>query len=364
MQRASFTATGCALSVLNFAFTFVARITLRNYTRRPLRQRRHQEGCMKRIVIAALSLATAVTAVAAPKAYVGNQENGTISIIDTASDTAIKTLPEKGKIGEKIQAVVTDPAEKNAFVVDANGNSLVVVDLASGEIKQTIAVGQSPEGASLSPDGKTIAVCVEDDNVVTFVDVASQKVTKKIKTQGQNPEHCVFTPDEKWLITANENSNDIDVIDLAAGKSIAKIPTSGHPRGVALVPGKKIAYVVQETTNGVDVVDLVAKKVSASIPTGTRPADVIASKDGKRMFVANGGEGTVSVIDVATNKVIGTAKVGKRSWNMGMTPDGSKLYTADGRSNAVSVIDTTSLKTLKSIPVGGLPWGVFIRTPK
>ena len=322
---------------------------------------------MKHIVIAAVSLTIFVSganAAAASKAYVGNQENGTISIIDTASDMVVKTVPDKGKIGEKIQAVVTDPAEKNAFVVDAKGNSLVVVDLASGEIKQKIAVGNAPEGASLSPDGKTIAVCVEDDNEVTFVDVATQKVTKKIKTQGQNPEHCVFTRDEKWLITSNENSNDIDVIDLAAGKSIAKIPTSGHPRGVALVPGKHIAYVVQETTNGVDVVDLDAKKIVTSIATGTRPADVVASKDGKRMFVANGGDGSVVAIDVATNKIVGTAKTGKRCWNMGMTPDGSKLYTADGRSNAVSVIDTASFTTIKSIPVGGLPWGVFVRTPK
>src|SRR5262249_6933664 len=162
---------------------------------------------------------------------------------------------------EKIQAVVTDPAEKNAFVVDAKGNSLVVVDLESGAIKQKIAVGQAPEGASLSADGKTIAVCVGDDNEVSFVEVAKQNVTEWVKTQGQNPAHCVFTRDEKWLITSNENSNDIDVIDLSAGKSIAKIPTSGHPRGVALVPGKHIAYVVQEITNGVDVVDLDAKKI-------------------------------------------------------------------------------------------------------
>ena len=140
---------------------------------------------MKRFVVAVSFVVFAsANAAAAPKAYVGNQENGTISIIDTASDQVIKTVPEKGKIGEKIQAVVTDPAEKNAFVVDAKGNSLVVVDLETGQIRQKIAVGQSPEGASLSPDGKTIAVCVEDDNEVTVVDVATQKVTKKIKTQG------------------------------------------------------------------------------------------------------------------------------------------------------------------------------------
>ncbi|HEX3895020.1 MAG TPA: beta-propeller fold lactonase family protein [Rudaea sp.] len=318
------------------------------------------------VSIASIAFAFGMTAcrAAAVHAYVGNQENGTISIIDTGSDQVIKTVPEKGKIGEKIQAVVTDPAEKTAFVVDAKGNSLVVVDLASGEVKQTIAVGRSPEGASLSPDGKTIAVCVEDDNVVTFVDVATQKVSRKIPTQGKNPEHCVFSSDEKWLVTSNENSNDIDVIDLKAGKSIAKIATSGHPRGMALLRGKNVAYVVQELVNGVDVVDLDKKKVVATIKTGVHPADAMASRDGKRVFIANGGDGTVSAIDVATGKVLGTTPVGKRSWNMAMTPDGGKLYTANGRSNDVSVIDTATFKTIKTIPVGGLPWGVFIRSGK
>jgi len=85
---------------------------------------------------------------AAPRAYVANQENGTLSIIDTAKDEVVRTLPASGRIGQKIQAVVTDPAEKTAFVVDAEGNAIVLVDLASGEVKQRVAVGKSPEGAS------------------------------------------------------------------------------------------------------------------------------------------------------------------------------------------------------------------------
>jgi len=212
--------------------------------------------------IAGLSVMSDCAAAGGGFAYVGNQENGTISIIDTTKDEVVRTIPEHGRIGQKIQAVVTDPAGKTAFAVDAEGNALVAVDTASGEIKQRIAVGKSPEGASLSPDGKTIAVCVEDDNEVTFVDVASAAVTRKIPTQGKNPEHCVYTPDEHWLITSNENSNDIDILDLKAGKSVAKIATSGHPRGIALLPGKQIAYVAQETTNGVDIVDLARRNVS------------------------------------------------------------------------------------------------------
>jgi YVTN family beta-propeller protein len=302
----------------------------------------------------------AAAASAAEYAYVGNQGPGTVSVIDTASDEVSRTLPDQGKIGPKIQAVVTDRGGKTAFVVDAVTNVLIAVDVASGQVKQRIDVGQSPEGASLSPSGKSIAVCVEDDNLVTFVDIATEKVTRKIKTQGKNPEHCVYSSDEKWLMTSNENSDDVDIIDLKAGRSVGLVHTSGHPRGFAWLPNKLIAYVVQEKSGAVDVVDVVKRAVIETIPTGLRPADALASLDGKHVFVSNGGDGTVSVVDTATHKVVATIPVGKRPWNMALTHDGKKLYVANGRSNSVSVIDTSALAVTKEIPVGELPWGVSI----
>lgn len=305
-------------------------------------------------------MSTAVLADAAEFAYVGNQESGTVSLIDTSNDQVTRTLPDQGKIGAKVQAVVTDRTGKTSFVIDANSDALIAVDVASGQVKQRIDVGKSPEGASLSPSGKSIAVCVEDDNVVTFVDVATEKVTQKIKTQGKNPEHCVYSSDAKWLMTSNEKSDDVDIIDLKAARSVALVHTSGHPRGIAWLPNKPIAYVVQESAGGVDVVDVDKRAVIETIHTGLRPADALAGLDGKLVFVSNGGDGTISVIDTASRKVVATIPVGKRPWNMALTRDGKKLYVANGRSNSVSVIDTVRLAAVKEIAVGELPWGVSI----
>ncbi len=310
------------------------------------------------MVLALTALAT--SARATPHAYVANEKDGTISVIDTQHDEVAQTLVVHGDSGDKLQAAIADRTEKNLFVVDALSSTLVVVDIASGQTKSRIAVGKSPEGASLSPSGKTIAVCDEDDNAVSLVDVAAMKVARTISTQGKNPEHCVFSSDEHWLLTGNENSNDVDIIDLNAGRSVALVPTSGHPRGIAILPGNRFAYVAQEVTGGVDVIDLGTRKVVKSIATGLRPADAIASPDGHRVYVANGGDGSIAVIDVASNKVIATIPAGKRSWNMALTHDGKKLYVANGRFDSVSVIDTAALKKIKDIAVGGLPWGVQI----
>ena len=318
---------------------------------------------MKTAIVFLLVLLIAAPAFAA-NAYVGNQESGTVSIIDTATDEVVRTLPAQGKIGAKVQAVVADTAEETAFVVDTAGNALVAVDIASGQIRQRIAVGASPEGAALAPSGKTIAVCVEDDNQVALIAVATRALTRKIATQGKNPEHCVFSADGRWLMTSNENSDDIDLIDLTAARSVALTHTGGHPRGIAWLTHKPLAYVAQETTSGVDVIDMAKRMVTGSIHTGVRPADAIASPNGRYVFVSNGGDASVSAIDTTRNQVVANIAVGKRPWNMAITADGKKLYVANGRSNSVSVIDVIALKPIKEIAVGALPWGVSIAPAK
>ena len=300
------------------------------------------------------------TAAVESLAYVGNQGNGTVSIIDTARDEVVRSVPVQGSLGKKIQAVVADRAGKRLFVVDAAANALVVVDAGSGHIIRSIDVGRAPEGASMSPSGRTVAVCVEDENAVALVDVATETITRKIQTQGRNPEHCVFSDDEKWLLTSDENSDDVDIIDVNAGRSVALVHTSGGPRGIAWLPHRLVAYVAQERGGGVDVIDVAKHAIIRSIHTGLRPADVIVGRDGRFAFVSNGGEATVSAIDVAAAKVVASMEVGKRPWNMALTVGGKKLYVANGRSNSVSVIDTQGLRTLKSISVGELPWGVAI----
>ena len=312
------------------------------------------------VPLAVALLCRAVSAWSAAHAYVANEGDGTVSVIDTHTDQVTRTLVAHGPLGDKLQAAVADRSEHALFVVDAMNSQLVVIDLASGQVRTRIDAGKSPEGASLSPSGKTLAVCGEDDNAVTFVSVATQKVIGTAPTQGKNPEQCEWSGDERWLLTSNENSDDVDVIDVKARKSSALIHVSGHPRGIAILPGKHIAYIAQETANGVDVVDFDKRKVLRTILTGVRPAGAIASSDGRRVYIANGGSATVSVIDTAADKVIADVPVGRRAWNMALSDDGKKLYVANGRSNSISVVDTTTLKPVKEIPVGERPWGVQI----
>ena len=312
------------------------------------------------LALAAMLLAAALPASAAPFAYVPNQKSGTISVIDTATDTVTRTLSAGNSLGKRLQAIDSDAKGDMLYVVDAEHNKLVAIDPAADAVKQSVDIGEDAEGVRLSPSGSTLAVCAEGQHKVLLIDAKTFKIEERIPTQGRNPEHCEFAPDAALLLTSNEGSDNLDVIDLKQKKSIGTIATSGHPRGAAFVPGTTHVYVAQESANTVDVIDLPARKKIASIPAPLRTAGITVSHDGKRIYAASGGAGSVAVIDVATNKVTAEIKVGQRPWNMALTPDGKKLYVANGRSNSVSVIDTGTLKVVKEIPVGELPWGVTI----
>lgn len=297
---------------------------------------------------------------AAPLAYVPNQKSGSISVIDTATDTVARTLTAHGQLGKRLQAIDLDRKGRTLYVVDAEHDLLYAIDAATDTVLHKVAIGKEAEGVRVSPSGAMLAVCAEGQNLVLLVDAANLRIEARIPVQGRNPEHCEFTPDGRTLVTSNEGSDNLDVIDVARRLSTGVIATSGHPRGAAFLPGTTHLYVAQEAANAVDVIDLAARARIATIPTATRTAGVTISHDGKRIYAANGGAGSVSVIDAVTDKVIKEIAVGKRPWNMALTPDGNKLYVANGRSNSVSVIDTRALTVAREVPVGELPWGVVI----
>lgn len=320
---------------------------------------------MRRAVLSAglvLALLAMRPVLAAEYAYVPNTGSGTISVIDTGSDTVVKTLPAHGTLGKKLLGLAVSDDGKRLFVVDAPANGVRVVDAATGKLIQTIPTGKSPEGVEIAPGGQIAAACAEESNQVVLFDPQSLKVIDAIKLQGSNPEHCVFSPDGKWLLASNENSNNIDVVNVAERKSVKLVPALNHPRGIGFTPDGKRAYIANEGANTVQVLAVGSWKTLKTIPTALRTAGIEVSPDGTHVFVANGGAGTVQVINTFSDKVVASLKVGGRPWNMAMTQYGTKLYVANGHSNSVSVIDTadTPMKVIKTIPVGKLPWGVAI----
>jgi len=155
-------------------------------------------------LIAGALFATTLPVAAAPFAYVPNQKSGTVSVIDTATDTVTKTLSGGGTLGKRLQAIDSDAKGDVIYVVDAEHEKLVAIDPSNDAVRHSVDIGEDAEGVRLSPTDDLLAVCAEGQHKVLLVDAKSFAITTRIPTQGKNPEHCEFAPDGKLLLTSNE----------------------------------------------------------------------------------------------------------------------------------------------------------------
>src|SRR5690242_12415919 len=119
----------------------------------------------------ALWMSCAVTASAAPFAYVPNEGSGTVSVIDTASDTVVAEIAA----GSKPRGIAVSRDGSRVFVSDQPANALLVIDAGHRRVESSIPLGESPEGVYISPDGALFAAASEISNAVILIDAHAGK---------------------------------------------------------------------------------------------------------------------------------------------------------------------------------------------
>src|SRR5258708_13252962 len=128
---------------------------------------------LARLLFAAVPLVLAAGNVgAAPKAYVGNFKDNTVSVIDTGAGAVVATV----SVGTGPHGMGVTPDGQRVFVSGDTSSGVSVIDTATDRVIQTIEVGKTPHGVAMTPDGKTLLVAVYGEGRVAFVDVASNTV--------------------------------------------------------------------------------------------------------------------------------------------------------------------------------------------
>ncbi|NUP16162.1 MAG: phosphoesterase [Streptomyces sp.] len=325
------------------------------------------------------------------------------------SDQYIKPYGDRTVINDgKIMSSTVSPDGTHLAASVADGDaSLVVLDLATGQVKQKVgtnaaddlriksgSVGQ--EGPTYSPDGTQLWLGQADGYTKFTVGAdgtLANPVTVSIPADGTKHAlvgAAVFSADGSTVYSAVNGQNRVVAIDAASGTIKQSWAVGNAPRGLALVGGK--LYVSNEggrpaktgettmnsygtqvpanpdtgaaTTGTVSVIDTSdASAAVGSIEVGLHPTAVYAKKG--TVFVTNTADNSVSVINTAKDKVVQTiatqpwpeASVGYEPGAVTLTDDGRLLVTL-GRANAVAVYRYTSAQQPARY-VGLLPTDYF-----
>ncbi|MDX2306474.1 MAG: beta-propeller fold lactonase family protein [Microscillaceae bacterium] len=234
--------------------------------------------------------------------------------------------------------------EKFLYASVGNRNQIYIyaIDNQKLALKDSIVLGKAwphpernPEGQKISPTGieidaknTTLYVVTKEDSSLYICDLASKKVTDKIKLNHE-AYTCLLSKDEQKLY-------------------------------ISLWGGAKIG-----------VYDLQSKKIEKEIAVESHPNDLLITQDGKHLFVPNANSNSVSVIDLKAQKVIETfntalfpeSPAGTTSNALALSEDEKTLYVANADNNCLALFDVSKIgqsKSLGFIPVGWYPTSVKV----
>jgi PQQ-dependent catabolism-associated beta-propeller protein len=303
-----------------------------------------------------------------PLAFVSNERDGTITVIDTKTDRVAATI----KVGGRLRGIRLSAGRNTLWVAisyptnqSQGEDKIAELDL-NGNIIAKYEAGTDPENFVLDDNATRLYIANEDAGTASITDIKANRVLASMPV-GLEPEGAAMSPDGRWVYITSEASSSVSVIDTQTGQVVKTFLVGARPREAAFAPDSTRAYVTAENGNVISVVDTKAHTVMKTIelPHGDgsaqlKPKGIVVSPDGKHVYVATGRGNSVAVIDGEQLTLITLIPVGQRPWGIALTPDGRKLYTANGLSNDVSVVDTNTNKVIATVKAGDGPWGIAL----
>jgi YVTN family beta-propeller protein len=289
-------------------------------------------------VVAILAGASSGDAMA-QRAWITNQGDDTVSVIDTEISQVIATIPVGHKPAGVAVPYVTNPESHDLSVIDADRLRVVA----------TVKLGQGPLGIDVDHAGRRLYIADWYANIVTVLDTATLSRVIDVPV-GKAPSGVIAG--NKFILVANRDSDSVSVIDPHTNQVTTTIAVGSRPFGLSMDRQERRAYIADVGSDDLAVVDLEAMKTIARIKVGAMPYVTTVSRDGALAFATNQHDNTVSVVDTATLAVIKTLPVGDYPEGIMAHPDGKRILVAGWFSNTVSVIDLATMTVSDTIATG------------
>src|SRR5262245_17434714 len=201
----------------------------------------------------------------------------------------------------RAQDKTTTPQQ--VLVVNTQDASVSLVDLANMKEANRYKVGPRPYGIAVSKDGKTVAVGVEDEEVVKFYSLPDFKLKGTTAIGRMFNDHLVRSADDKYVLVANFYSDDVVAIDFETTKEAFRIKGCSAPHVVKYGPLKKHAYVTCKKVTGIAIVDPADRKLVKFHQINVNPRSLTFSPDESKCYFGPFWVNGIFEMDTESGKV-------------------------------------------------------------
>lgn len=338
-----------------------------------------KNGLLKRVamvpvimLLGLLSLSNAWSATL----VVANKAEATVSLIDLEDGQVVATLatghgPHEIDVSADGRfALVTNYGSRGQ-----RGNSLTLVDVVKATVVKMIDLGEykAPHGVEWV-DERRAAVTVEDNRALVVVDVETGEIVQSIGTDQQVSHMVALDPDGRRAYTANIGSGSISVLDLASGERIKNVVTGDGAEGVA-VSGPGHVWVTNRAADTVTILDGETYATLKEIASPGFPIRATATpKD--QVLVTRASAGDMVIYDAGTFSEVRTVafdiesmgaegrlfgdRFGDSSVPIGVIVDetGEHAYVAHANADVITEVDLSSGEVVRMLRAGREPDGM------
>ena len=199
---------------------------------------------------------------------------------------------------DELFTLKSDPERPFVYASDAGSGKILVIDTATEALVDTIDVGARPTFIDISPDGKLLAVSLNNGKSVAFVNLDSRILDGTVSLPGY-PGRLAFCGSSQLFVGTGDDpgiSKQIQIVDTVSMTIVGTLESS-EVLGCNRVKDELVAYQQANTFPLTDVWD-----VSVSPPVLLHSENVFGSGCGSD----------------------------RRAYQSSFSPDGSRLYTTVG----------------------------------
>ncbi|MEJ1096471.1 MULTISPECIES: beta-propeller fold lactonase family protein [unclassified Pseudoxanthomonas] len=264
------------------------------------------------------------------------------------------------RTGDAPHEISVSPDGRTAVVSNyggvRSGNTLSVLDLATGKPSRQIDLGQhgAPHGLRFLADGRRVVVTTEASARLLVVDIAADRIDKEIDI-GDGVGHMVaLSPDERFAYVAKIGKGAVSRVDLNVGVETHERPAGKGAEGIAVRPDGREVWVTNREEGTITVHDPKTLAIRRRMTSQGFPIRVTFSPDGRMAFVTKARSAALEVFDARTKLSLATVALsredteyqdtmlGKAALPIGVIvdPDTPRAYVAISGGDRIAVIDT------------------------
>lgn len=307
-------------------------------------------------------------------AVVVNQQGDSATLVDIAAMKVIAHVP----VGSGPHESAVSPDGKRAIITNyykqgvGPGSSLSVIDMASHTEVKKIPLDKQAMPHDVRWVNNTSVVCTDERNQrLLLVDVDGGKVTKEFET-GQAGSHMLsLNKAQTRLVSSNMGGGSVTIFDFKTGERLKTITTGAECEGVGIAPDGKTIWAGNRAEDTISIIDMESMEVVKKLESAGFPYRIQFTPDGKYALIPHAMSGELVVCDVAKREIIRRIKIGAKGTTLPVSPaspagvwpyrDNKHALVTVRNDNSMVVVNLETGETLGRVVVQASPDGVSMQ---